>query len=63
MEAKKVTLWVYANNEQETESLQLELNKFVKEKYNQGILVKAATLTAVLQKYGNNTLVNAVLKQ
>lgn len=63
MEAKKVTLWVYANDEQEVNNLQHELDTFVINKYNQGVLVKAATLTGALQKYGNNPLLNAVLKQ
>ena len=63
MEAKRVTLWVYANNDQEVNALQHELDQFVMNKYNQGMLVKATTLTAVLQKYGDNAVLNAFLKQ
>ena len=63
MEAKQVTLWVYANNDQEVAALQEELNKFVMDKYNNGIYVRANTLRGILQKYGNNPIVNAVLKQ
>ena len=62
MEAKRVTLWVYANNEQEVNNLQHELDTFVMDKYNQGIYIKANTLRGVLQKYGNNPIVNAALK-
>lgn len=32
MEAKQVTLWVYADNEQEISDLKKELNKFVMDK-------------------------------
>ena len=63
MEAKRVTMWVYANNDQEVNALQHELDKFVMDKYNQGILVKATTLQSVLQQYGNKPIVNAFLKQ
>ena len=63
MEANKVTLWVYADNEQDIQTLQHELDSFVINKYNQGILIKANTIKAVLQKYGNSAIVNAVLKQ
>lgn len=62
MEAKNVTLWVYANDEQEVKALQDELNKFVMDKYNQGIILRAAALTKLLRQYGNSPLVNAFLK-
>ena len=61
MEAKQVTLWVYANNEQEVSDLQKELNKFVMDKYNQGIILRAAAMTKLLRQHGNNPLVNAFL--
>jgi len=63
MEARKVTLWVYANDEQEVSNLQHELDTFVMDKYNQGILVKAANLQSILHQYGNKPIVNAFLKQ
>ena len=61
MEAKQVTLWVYADNEQEVSDLQKELNKFVMDKYNQGIILRAATMTKLLRQHGNSPLVNAFL--
>lgn len=63
MQAKQVTLWVYADNEQSVQALQNELNAFVMNKYKQGIIVKADTLRALLQRYGNSAIVNACLKQ
>ena len=62
MEAKNVTLWVYADNEQEVKNLQDELNNFVMNKYNQGVLIRANSLTQLLRRYGDNALVNAFLK-
>ena len=61
MEAKQVTLWVYADNEQEVSDLQKELNKFVMDKYNQGIILRAAAMTKLIRQYGNSPLVNAFL--
>jgi len=61
MEAKQVTLWVYADNEQEVNDLQKELNKFVMDKYNQGIILRAGSMTKLLRQHGNNPLVNAFL--
>lgn len=63
MTPHQVTLWVYADSEQETQNLQNELNDFVINKYNQGVFVKAKTIQALLQRYGNNAIVNAFLKQ
>ena len=57
-----MTLWVYANNEQEVSDLQKELNKFVMDKYNQGIILRAAAMTKLLRQHGNSPLVNAFLK-
>lgn len=62
MKAYNVTLWVYADSEQEVNNLQNELNDFVMNKYNQGILVKAENLRGVLQRYGNSGIVSAFLK-
>lgn len=61
MEAKQVTLWVYADNEQEVSDLQKELNKFVMDKYNQGIILRATAMTKLLRQHGNSPLVNAFL--
>lgn len=61
MEAKQVTLWVYADNEQEVSDLQKELNKFVMDKYNQGIILRAAAMAKLLRQHGNSPLVNAFL--
>lgn len=61
MEAKQVTLWVYADNEQEVSDLQKELNKFVMDKYNQGIILRASAMTKLLRQHGNSPLVNAFL--
>lgn len=62
MEAKNVTLWVYADSEQEVKNLQDELNNFVMNKYNQGVLIRANSMTQLLRRYGDNALVNAFLK-
>lgn len=61
MEAKSVTLWVYADNDQEVAALQNELNDFIMKKYKQGKLVRASSLRELLHRYGDSALVSAFL--
>lgn len=54
---------VYADSDEEVATLQEELNRFVLNKYNQGIYPRAQALSRLLKQYGNNALVSAFLKQ
>lgn len=58
----QITLHVYAESEQEAISLENDLKEFVKEKYNQGIYPRAASLSKLIRQYGNNALVSAFIK-
>lgn len=62
MQPHQVTLWVYADSEQDVKNLQNELDKFIMDKYNNGIYVRAAAVSDVLKRYGNSGIVNAFLK-
>jgi len=58
----EVTMHVYAESEQEAKELESELKEFVRQKYNQGIYVRAARLTNLLRRFGNNPIVNNALR-
>ena len=58
----EITLHVYAESEQEAKDLENDLKEFVKEKYNQGIYPRAASLSRLIKQYGNAALVNAFIK-
>ena len=62
LEPYSVVLWVYAEDEREVKALQNELHNFVSAKYNNGVYIKASTLRHLLEKYGNNLIVNTVLR-
>lgn len=57
-----ITLPIYAANEQEAQTLEADFKEFMRQKYNQGIYPRAATLSRILNQYGNNIMVNAALK-
>lgn len=58
----EVTLHVYAESEQEAKELESELKEFVRQKYNQGIYVRADKLTNLLRRFGNNPIINNALR-
>lgn len=57
-----VTLPIYAADEQEAKTLEADFKDFIRQKYNQGIYPRAATLSRLLKAYGNSIVVNAALK-
>lgn len=62
MRPYEVKFYIYAKNEQEVQDLQKELNGFVREKYNNGILVTTEKLLFAMKKFSNNFFVNSFLK-
>lgn len=57
-----IALHVYAESDVEAEKLEEELKEFVKRKYEQGVYVRAASLTRLIQQYGNNSIINAYVR-
>ena len=57
-----ISLHVYAESEEEAKALEADLKEFVKQKYNQGVYPRAASLSRLIKQYGNNALVNAFIK-
>ena len=62
LEHYTLTLPIYAADEQEARTLEADFKDFIRQKYNQGIYPRAATLSRLLKQYGNSMLVNAALK-
>lgn len=61
MKPYQVTFYVYAEDETEVKELQKELNNFVRDRYNKGILVTSRKLVSALKKFGGNFIVNNFL--
>ena len=53
-----ITLYVYAEDEQEAKALEHDLLDFVNDKYNQGVYPRAAALSNLVRRYGGSTIVN-----
>ena len=62
MKPHKITFYAYAENEEQVEHLQDTLNNFVRDKYNQGILVTADKLAKAMNSFSNNFFVTNYLK-
>lgn len=62
MKPQKITFYVYAENEEQVELLQNTLNGFVRDKYNQGVLVTAEKLSKAMNAFSNNIFVTNYLK-
>lgn len=62
LEPHTIALHVYAESEDEAKALEADLLEFVKQKYNQGIYVRAASLSNLLKRFGNSAIVNAYIK-
>ena len=62
MKPFKVEFYVYADDEQDVVMLQNQLNEFVRDKYNCGVLVTASKLSSALKKFCNNLFVTNYLK-
>lgn len=61
MKPYQVAFYVYAENESEVKELQIELNNFVRDRYNKGILVTSKKLVSALKKFGGSFIVNNFL--
>lgn len=62
MKPHKITFYAYAENEEQVAQLQDTLNNFVRDKYNQGILVTADKLAKAMNTFSNNFFVTNYLK-
>ena len=62
MKPFKIDIYVYADSEKMALAAQNAINKFVKDKYQSGILVTAEKLTNALTRYGSSMIVNQFLK-
>lgn len=57
-----IALHVYAESEEEAKDLEADLLGFMKTKYNNGVYVRAASLSRLIKQYGGNAIVNAFIK-
>lgn len=55
-------MYVYADSEEEAKAFEADLREFVKQKYNQGIYPRAASLSRLIKQHGNNAIMNAFIK-
>mgnify|MGYP000739007243 CR=1 FL=1 len=56
MKPYKVTIYVYAEDEQQIKELEKAAYEFVNSKYENGILVTASKLSQALSSFKNNSL-------
>lgn len=63
MKPYQVTFYVYAESPEQVEALQNELNGFVRERYNGGVLVTASRLMEALARFKKNVLVDSFLRR
>lgn len=63
MKPYQVAFYVYAESPEQVEALQKELNNFVREKYNSGVLVTASRLIEALTRFKRNVLVDSFLRK
>lgn len=63
MKPYQVAFYVYAESPEQVEALQTELNNFVREKYNGGVLVTASRLIEALTRFKRNILVDSFLRK
>lgn len=57
MTPKQVTFYLYAEGDEQVQTLQHSLNAFVREMYNKGRLVTASGLSTALHKFGGSSVV------
>lgn len=62
MQPFKIEIYVYADNAEEALRVQQSAIKFVKDKYNSGVLITANKLNAALDKFKNSYIVNQYFK-
>ena len=57
-----ITLHVYAENAREAQDLENALKEIVKDKYGQGVYIRAASLTRLVQQYGKAPIINNFIR-
>ena len=62
MKPYEVKFYIYAEDESEIKDLQDLLNSFVRDKYNQGILVTAKKISSAINNFCNNFFVTNFLR-
>lgn len=62
MKVCKITLYVYADTDDEAKSLEDSLLDFVLDKRDQGIAVKASKLSSLLARFKDNVIINNYLR-
>ena len=62
MKPYKIEIYVYADSEDEAAKVQEAAIRFVKEKYNAGILITANKLLNALEKFKNSFMINQYFK-
>lgn len=62
MKPFKIEIYVYADSEEKALEVQKAARDFVRERYQNGILVTADKLMNALRKFGNSIMVNQFLK-
>ena len=62
MQQYNILFPVYAETEQEAKALEADFKEFMRQKYNQDIFVRAAKLSDLLHRFGNNAIVNNALR-
>lgn len=62
MKPYKVEIYLYAENEQEVQEATQAAYDFVKNNYNNGVLVTAKKFTEIVNKFGNNPIVRNFIR-
>ena len=62
MKPFKIEIYVYADSEEKALEVQKAARDFVREKYQNGILVTADKIMNALRKFGNSMIVNQFFK-
>ena len=62
MKAYKISLFVYADSDDEANALERDLLHFVVDKREQGIVVRADKLSSALVRFKDNVIINNYLK-
>ena len=53
---------VYAESEEEAKALENDLKDFVIMKYGQGVYPRAASLSNLVRRYGNSSIINNFIR-
>ena len=62
LQPHNITFPIYAESEQEAHELEAALKDFVKKKYSQQVYPRAAAITNLIRRYGNNAIINNFIR-